>query len=124
LGTRETARDAVVANIRVIYPLAGRPVSWHVAVDNKSVRIDMPNIRDYAGELTLSEWVRYMKEQVDELKLLAIAYEGLPTPTTKEAALSALDSMEGLLNGAYRSLEGKRHEAHRLRSRIDSGSEP
>ena len=62
----------------------------------------MPKIRDYAGDLTLSEWVRHMKEQVDELKLLAIAHEGMPTPTTKKAALSALDSLQGLLNGTYR----------------------
>jgi hypothetical protein len=88
------------------------------------VRNDMARIRDFAGEAPLSEWVRLLKEQTDELVLLAKVHDSARSAVTREAVESVLDSMEGLLRGTHRTLEQEtHHEAHWVRPGVDPGPE-
>ncbi len=81
------------------------PVFLRSPVDNKSVQIEMARVKDFAGDLALSEWARLLKEESEQLTLLANVHEAMPTATTKEAVVSALDSIQGLLSGAHRSID-------------------
>ena len=62
------------------------------------------NFADYADDMPLSEWAQFLKDQAEDLILLANAYEASPTILTKEATSDSLDRIEGLLSGARRSL--------------------
>ena len=82
----------------------------------------MARVRDFMGEVALSEWAQLLKAQTDDLMLLAKVHENARSKATREAVFSVLDSMEDLLRGAQRALEQEKHdhEAHRLRSGPDA----
>jgi hypothetical protein len=62
------------------------------------------NFADYTGDMPLGEWAQFLKDQADDLIILASGHEAAPTILTKQAASDSLDRIEGLLSAARRSL--------------------
>jgi hypothetical protein len=60
----------------------------------------MPKILDFESDMPLSEWAQFIKDQAEDLLLLANEHEAAPTSGTATSVTDALDRLQALLRGA------------------------
>jgi hypothetical protein len=65
----------------------------------------MAKILDFDSDMPLSEWAQFIKDQAEDLLLLANEHEAAATSGTATSVTDALDRLQELLRGARRAHE-------------------